>query len=160
MTSGKKIAVGSDHAGFGMKEDLKAFLSELGYEVLDKGTHDTASTDYPDYGEAVGLSVVSGESAFGVLVCSTGIGISIAANKVKGVRAALVHHAYEAMMSRHHNDANVLCLGANVVGPAIAREAVRAFLASEFEGGRHQRRVDKMMQIEERNESDPFSCKL
>ena len=145
---GKKLAIGSDHAGFDMKEDLKKMLVEMGYEVEDKGTYDKSSCDYPDFAAAVAKAVASGQVAAGVLVCSTGIGISIAANKVHGIRAALVHHAYEAEMTRRHNDANIICFGANITGPAIAREAVKTFLKTDFEGGRHQRRIDKMMALE------------
>jgi ribose 5-phosphate isomerase B len=146
--SGAKLAIGSDHAGFHMKEDLKSMLVEMGYEVEDMGTHDTNSCDYPDFAEAVARAVAENRAAAGIIVCSTGIGVSMTANKVHGVRAALVHHAYEAEMTRRHNDANVLCLGANITGPAIAREAVKTFLKTDFEGGRHQRRIDKMMAVE------------
>ena len=145
---GSKLAIGSDHAGFAMKEDLKKMLTDLGYAVDDKGTFDTASCDYPDFAAAVARDVAAGNAAAGVIVCSTGIGVSMTANKVRGIRAALVHHAYEAEMTRRHNDANVLCLGANITGPAIAREAVKTFLNTDFEGGRHQRRIDKMMAVE------------
>lgn len=148
LQPGSKLAIGSDHAGFAMKEDLKKMLADLGYIVDDKGTFDTASCDYPDFAAAVARDVAAGNAAAGVIVCSTGIGVSMTANKVRGVRAALVHHAYEAEMTRRHNDANVLCLGANITGPAIAREAVKTFLNTDFEGGRHQRRIDKMMAVE------------
>ena len=140
----KKLIIGSDHAGFALKESIKSALIELGHEVKDVGTHDTASCDYPDYAKPVAKAVAAGEADAGILVCSTGIGMSMAANKVPGVRAALVHHIYEAQMTRRHNDANVICIGANITGPAIALEAVKAFLTTEFEGGRHQRRVDKI----------------
>ena len=145
---GQKLAIGSDHAGFDMKEDLKKLLIEMGYEVEDMGTYDKSSCDYPDFAAAVAKAVASGQVAAGVLVCSTGIGISIAANKVHGIRAALVHHAYEAEMTRRHNDANIICFGANITGPAIAREAVKTFLKTDFEGGRHERRVGKIMALE------------
>lgn len=148
LQPGSKLAIGSDHAGFAMKEDLKKMLTDLGYIVDDKGTFDTASCDYPDFAAAVARDVAAGNAAAGVIVCSTGIGVSMTANKVRGARAALVHHAYEAEMTRRHNDANVLCLGANITGPAIAREAVKTFLNTDFEGGRHQRRIDKMMAVE------------
>ena len=148
IEKGSKIYIGSDHAGFGLKEIIKPMLTELGYEVTDVGTNDTNSCDYPDFAKPVAEAVASGTAAAGVLVCSTGIGMSMAANKVKGVRAALVHHVFEAMMTRKHNDANVICIGANITGPSIALEAVKMFLATEFEGGRHQRRVDKVMAIE------------
>ena len=145
---GAKLAIGSDHAGFGMKEDLRKMLTELGYEVDDKGTYDTSSCDYPDFAAKVARAVAAKEVEAGILVCSTGIGISIAANKIHGIRAALVHHAYEAEMTRRHNDANIICFGANITGPAIAREAVLTFLKTDFEGGRHQRRVDKITALE------------
>ncbi len=148
IPANSKLAIGSDHAGYNMKEDLKKMLIELGYEVEDMGTHDTASCDYPDFAAAVARAVAKNQAVAGVIVCSTGIGVSMTANKVHGVRAALVHHAYEAEMTRRHNDANVICLGANITGPAIAREAVKTFLNTDFEGGRHQRRVDKMMAVE------------
>ncbi len=145
---GQKLAIGSDHAGFDMKEDLKKMLIEMGYEVEDMGTYDKSSCDYPDFAAAVAHAVADKRVAAGVLVCSTGIGISIAANKIHGIRAALVHHVYEAEMTRRHNDANIICFGANITGPAIAREAVKTFLKTDFEGGRHQRRIDKMMALE------------
>ena len=150
VPTGSHLAIGSDHAGFEMKESLKSMLTELGYEVEDMGTHDKASCDYPDFAVAVAQAVSSGRAVAGILVCSTGIGVSMTANKIHGVRAALAHHAYEAQMTRRHNDANVLCLGANITGPAIAAEAVKTFLNTDFEGGRHQRRVDKMMAAEKR----------
>lgn len=145
---GQNLAIGSDHAGFDMKEDLKKMLIEMGYEVEDMGTYDKSSCDYPDFAAAVAHAVADKRVAAGVLVCSTGIGISIAANKIHGIRAALVHHVYEAEMTRRHNDANIICFGANITGPAIAREAVKTFLKTDFEGGRHQRRIDKMMALE------------
>lgn len=145
---GSTIAIGSDHAGFDMKENIKKQLAEDGYKVLDVGTHDKNSCDYPDFAIAVANAVAHADAQAGILVCSTGIGVSMTANKIHGVRAALVHHAYEAEMTRRHNDANVLCLGANITGPAIALNAVKTFLLTDFEGGRHQRRVDKMMAAE------------
>lgn len=148
MEQGSKIAVGSDHAGFALKEQIKSELAALGMEVIDFGTHDTASCDYPDFARPVCEAVVGGQAVRGILVCSTGIGMSMSANKIHGIRAALVHHAYEAKMTRKHNDANVLCLGSNITGPAIAIEAVKAFLETDFEEGRHQRRVDKVMKLE------------
>lgn len=148
IQKGSKIAIGSDHAGYDMKEAIKDQLQADGYDVIDMGTHDKNSSDYPDFAAAVAHAVAQGQAPVGIIVCSTGIGVSMTANKVHGIRAALVHHAYEAEMTRRHNDANVLCLGANITGPAIALNAVKAFLATDFEGGRHQRRVDKMMAIE------------
>jgi ribose 5-phosphate isomerase B len=146
------VVVGSDHAGFHLKEYLKSVAAQLGHEVLDVGTHSTESTDYPDWGAAVGRKVVELEQAGtpvrGVCVCGSGIGISIAANKVAGVRAALVGEATAARLARQHNDANVVCLGERLVGQAVAEDALRAFLSTEFEGGRHARRVAKLNAIQ------------
>jgi ribose 5-phosphate isomerase B len=139
-----KIVVGSDHAGFHLKERCKELLADWGHEVIDVGTHSTESTDYPDYGAAVGRKVMELGDARGLCVCGSGIGISIAANKVPGIRAALVSDATGARLARQHNDANVLCLGERLVGTALAEDALRAFVETPFEGGRHQRRVDKL----------------
>ena len=139
-----RIAVGSDHAGFHMKEDIATHLRELGHEVVDCGTHSTERVDYPDFGAAVGRSVVSGEADGGVCVCGSGIGIAIAANKIRGVRAATVHDMTSARLSRQHNDANVICLGERFLGPTVAIDAVDAWLGAEFEGGRHAGRVAKL----------------
>jgi RpiB/LacA/LacB family sugar-phosphate isomerase len=138
------IAVGSDHAGFALKQSLVAELTRRGAKVQDFGTHSTDSTDYPDYAQPVGRSVASGETDFGVLCCSTGIGMSIAANKVPGVRAALVVNEEVAALTREHNDANVLCLGAKTSTPEQAVRILEIFLNSKFEGGRHERRVHKL----------------
>jgi ribose 5-phosphate isomerase B len=137
-----KWYAGSDHAGFALKNHLVAALRELGDEVVDLGTDDEASVDYPEFGVAVGRRVVSDPDAKGLIVCGTGIGISIAANKVPGVRAAVVHDSFTAKMARLHNDANVIALGARVVGTGVAEYALAAFRKTQFEGGRHQRRVD------------------
>jgi ribose 5-phosphate isomerase B len=139
-----KIAFGADHAGRALKDHLAGLARDRGDEVVDLGTHDDASVDYPDYGAAVGRAVSSGEADRGVLVCGTGIGISIAANKVPGVRAAVVHDTFTAHYSRAHNDANVLCLGARVIGEGVAEAALEAFLTTDFEAGRHARRVAKL----------------
>ncbi len=139
-----RLALGSDHAGFELKESLKAVLARLECDVEDIGTHSNASTDYPDYGHQVAHLVAEGQADFGILVCATGVGISIAANRVPGVRAAVVHNEEGAILCRQHNDANVLCLGAKFVTPALAAELVDIFLNTEFEGGRHQRRVNKL----------------
>lgn len=146
---GSKIAIGSDHAGFDLKEHLKKILADMGYDTIDVGTHDKNSCDYPDFAIPVAHAVANKDAAAGVLVCSTGIGMSIAANKIPGIRAALVHHAFEAEMTRRHNNANILCLGANITGPAIAEQALKTFIQTDFEGGRHQRRVDKMMALDD-----------
>jgi ribose 5-phosphate isomerase B len=140
-----KITIGSDHAGYQMKEYLKSAIRELGHEVKDVGTFSEDSCDYPDLGEKVAEGVASGEYEQGVLVCGTGIGMSMVANKVPGIRAALCCNIFMAEMSRRHNDANVLVLGGRVIGADLAREMVRTFLATEFEGGRHERRIEKIM---------------
>ncbi|MBN9538180.1 MAG: ribose 5-phosphate isomerase B [Reyranella sp.] len=141
---GGAIAVASDHAGFDLKEILKRDLQEAGHEVLDLGTHSTDSVDYPDFGRAMGEAIASGKVARGVLVCGSGIGISIAANRNPKVRAALVHDETTARLSREHNDANVVAFGARVIGVEIAREALKVFLTTDWLGGRHAGRVDKL----------------
>jgi len=142
------VAIGSDHGGFELKQLLKEEIEALGYDVLDMGVHSHEPVDYPDIALAVSKSVQSGQASLGVLVCGTGIGMSITANKVRGIRAALCHDTYSARMSREHNDANVLAMGARVIGPELAREVLRAWLAGKFAGGRHQRRVDKIGNVE------------
>lgn len=139
-----KISIGSDHAGFELKEQLKSLIEEMGYEVLDEGTHSTDSVDYPDFGKAVGERVANKEADYGVLVCGSGIGISIAANRINGVRCALVNETLSAKLSRTHNDANVVALGARLIGKEMAEEIVRVFLSTEFAGGRHANRVNKL----------------
>ena len=145
-----KISLGCDHGGLELKEKIKLHLEEKGYEVKDCGTYSKDSCDYPDFGEAAGRAVASGECEKGIVVCTTGIGISIAANKVKGIRCALLSDPLSARMTRLHNDTNMMALGAAIVGPMLALEIVDTWLGTEFEGGRHQRRVDKMMEIENR----------
>ncbi len=135
------IAIGSDHAGFSLKEQLKNWLIEQGYKVKDLGTHSTESVDYPDYGKAVALCVDSGEADRGVLVCGTGIGISIAANRIKGVRAALCRSGFEARLAREHNDANILALGQRITATEAAIDCVEEFLKTPFGGDRHVKRV-------------------
>lgn len=137
------LIAGSDHAGLSLKKELVGLAAELGYEVRDLGTHTSDSTDYPDYAHQVAAAVAAGEGV-GLLVCGTGIGMSIAANRHPGVRAALCGDTLSASMSRQHNDANVLCVGARVVGPGLAAEILKAFLGADFEGGRHARRVNKI----------------
>jgi ribose 5-phosphate isomerase B len=143
-----KIAIGSDHAGFDEKERIKSMLVSKGYEVSDSGTYSTDSVDYPDFGRKVGEAVASGEVDQGIVVCGSGIGISIAANKVHGVRAALAWNEETARLARQHNDANVLAIGARTTPPDLIPKIVDAWFEAEFEGGRHQRRVDKMMELE------------
>lgn len=144
----KKIGIASDHAGYQLKEFIIGYLDSKGYDVHDFGCHSEESCDYPDYGEAVGRAVASGECERGIVVCGTGIGISIAANKVRGVRCALCGDCFSAQMAREHNDANVLALGARVLGAGLALKIVDTFLDSAFAGGRHERRVAKLMAIE------------
>ena len=141
-------AIGSDHGGYALKQEIMKHLSERGIAYRDYGTYSEESCDYPDYAEAVGRAVASGECERGIVVCGTGIGISIAANKVRGVRCALCGDCFSAQMAREHNDANVLALGARVLGAGLALKIVDTFLDSAFAGGRHERRVAKLMAIE------------
>jgi ribose 5-phosphate isomerase B len=143
------IAIGSDHAGFELKEKIKSELARQGFHLTDAGTSSTASVDYPDFAKAVGESVARGESERGILVCGSGIGMAIAANKVPGVRAANVSSELEAQLSREHNDANVLALGARLLGEGTAFKIIETWLRTAFAGGRHQRRVDKIAGLEQ-----------
>lgn len=143
-----KIAIGSDHGGYDLKEQVKTWLQEMGHEVEDFGCYSKESCDYPDFGAAAARAVASGQCEKGVVICTTGIGISMTANKVKGIRCALCGDPWSAEMTRRHNDANMLAMGAGVVGPQLARQILEAFLTHDFEGGRHQRRVDKLMALE------------
>jgi ribose 5-phosphate isomerase B len=138
------IAIGSDHAGFDLKQVLAVYLAELGNDVLDLGTDGPASVDYPDFGAAVAAAVADGRARFGVVVCGTGIGISIAANRNPKVRAAVCHDHVTAEMSRRHNDANILALGARIIGVEVAKDCLRTFLTTPFDGGRHVGRVAKL----------------
>ena len=142
--AGERIGIASDHAGFALKEALKGALNEWGFEVVDLGTDNEDSVDYPDFGDKLARAIVDGAVPRGVVVCGTGVGISIAANRHPGVRAALCHDATGARLSRQHNDANVLALGQRMIGQAVAIDCLQVFLATEFEGGRHVRRVDKL----------------
>jgi ribose 5-phosphate isomerase B len=141
---GGAIAVASDHAGFDLKEILKRDLQQAGHEVLDLGTNSTQSVDYPDFGQAMADAIARGKAACGVLVCGTGIGISMAANRNPKVRAAVVHDVTSARLSREHNDANVVAFGQRLIGSEVAREALKVFLATKFEGGRHVGRIAKL----------------
>jgi len=143
-----KIAIGADHAGFALKDQVRDALREAGHEVVDVGTSSTESTDYPDYAGAVAHDVVSGAVERGILVCSTGVGMSIAANKVDGIRAALGVNPDEVRLTRAHNDANIITLGARYTDAQAAKEMVRVFLETPFDGGRHARRVGKIAQLE------------
>ena len=142
------ISIGCDHGGFALKEYIRAYLEEQGHTVTDVGCKSLESCDYPDFGAAAARVVASGACERGIVICTTGIGISISANKVKGIRCALCGDAFSAEMTRRHNDANMLALGAGITGPNLAQKIVEVFLSTGFEGGRHARRVDKLMQIE------------
>ncbi|MEC7239995.1 MAG: ribose 5-phosphate isomerase B [Myxococcota bacterium] len=144
------LAIGSDHAGLELKAELVEYLRSLGHEVEDHGTHDSTSIDYPDYAAKVARSVAKGDSELGFLICGSGQGMCMAANKIRGVRAAVCSDTFSAHAVREHNNANVLCLGQRVVGPGLALEIADTFLKAEFEGGRHARRVGKIMDLEGR----------
>ncbi|MFM7271891.1 MAG: ribose 5-phosphate isomerase B [Actinomycetes bacterium] len=144
-----RIAFGADHAGFALKEHLRAAAAADGHEVIDLGTDSNGSVDYPDFGAAVARAVVAGEADRGVLVCGSGNGIAIAANKVTGARAAVVHDVTSARLAVEHNDANVCAIGARFVGEQVAEDAMRAYLGAEFAGGRHATRVEKIARLEQ-----------
>jgi RpiB/LacA/LacB family sugar-phosphate isomerase len=143
-----RIAIGADHAGFALKDQVRDALRDAGHEVIDVGTNSAESTDYPDYAGAVAHDVISGAADRGILVCSTGVGMSIAANKVDGIRAALAVSPEEVRLTRAHNDANIITIGARYTDPQKANEMVRVFLETPFEGGRHARRIEKIAQLE------------
>ncbi len=143
-----QIAIGSDHAGFALKEELAAWLRESGHGVIDLGPESTASVDYPEYGARMAAAIASGRAPRGIAICGSGIGISIAVNREPACRCALVSEPLSAGLARQHNDANVLALGARIIGPEMARACVTAFLDTDFLGGRHQRRVDMLSQQE------------
>ena len=142
------ISIGSDHGGYRLKEHIKAYLTAKGIEVLDCGCDSLDSCDYPVYGKAAAEAVANGTCEKGIVICTTGIGISISANKVKGIRCAWCADSFSAEMTRRHNDANMLAMGAGIVGTNLAERMVDVFLSTEFEGGRHERRVNLMMEIE------------
>lgn len=146
-----RIAIGCDHRGLNLKREIIDLLSQLGHSYEDFGCYDTGSVDYPDIGGRVAEAVAEGRFDHGILVCSTGIGMSMVANKVPGVRAALCHDTFSARRSREHNDANVLCLGEWVIGEGLAKEIVQAYLGAEFEGGRHAQRLNKVRALERRS---------
>ncbi|MCS7083921.1 MAG: ribose 5-phosphate isomerase B [Aquificaceae bacterium] len=144
-----RIAIGSDHAGFELKEFIKKSLLSAGYEILDFGTNSCNPVDYPVFAKKVCLSVINQETTAGILICGTGIGMSISANKIKGIRAALCSEELSARLSRLHNNANVLCLGARIIGTELALSIVKAWLSTPFEGGRHQKRVEMIEWVAE-----------
>ena len=143
-----KIIVGSDHRGFGAKQQIKTIITQLGHECIDVGTSDNNPVDYPDLAYVAGKEVSEGNADRAILACGTGIGMSITANKIKGIRAALCHDELSAQISRHHNDANILCVSGDLIGEVLLRKIVEVWLATEFNGGRHQRRVNKITAIE------------
>ena len=145
-----KIGIGNDHAAVAMKQEITGYLEELGYEVVNYGTDSDESCSYAVYGEKVARAVAAKDVDLGILICGTGLGISLAANKVRGIRAAVCSEPCTARLSRQHNDANILAFGARIIGIETAKEIVKAWLDAEFEGGRHQTRVDMIMAIEER----------
>ena len=145
-----KIAMASDHGALDLKNEIKAWLTEQGHEVTDFGTNTPDSCDYADFVEPACRAVAEGKADRGIVICTTGIGASITANKVRGIRCALCSEPWSAEMTRRHNNANVLAIGAAVVGPLLARQITAAFLTHEFEGGRHQRRIDKIAAVEDR----------
>lgn len=146
-----RVAIGSDHAGYELKECLESFLVDLGHEVIDLGTHSTDPVDYPDYAEAVGKEVLGGGAERGLLICGSGIGVCVAANKMPGIRAGTCHDTYSAHQGVEHDDMNVLVVGARIIGTALAKEIVKAFLGARFSGEeRHQCRLNKVLDIEKR----------
>lgn len=145
-----KIALGCDHGGYELKEAIKKFITERGGEVIDCGTHSTDSVDYPEYGLKATETVAQGDAELGVLICGTGLGMSYVANKVKGIRCACVSDVFSAEMARAHNNANILAIGARVVGLGLGLKIVETFLGTEFEGGRHTRRVDMITAVEDK----------
>lgn len=145
-----KIGIGADHGGYKLKDLIGKHLIEKGYEVVDYGTNSADSVDYPIYGEKVAKAIISGEVQYGIVVCGTGIGISLSANKVQGIRCGLVSDTFSAKMAKEHNNCQMIAIGERVIGPGLALELVDAFLGAEFAGGRHERRVNLIMDIERR----------
>ena len=146
-----RIAIGNDHAAVELKQEIKEYVESLGHEVVNFGTDSNESCNYPEFGEKVGMAVVSGEYDCGILICGTGVGISIAANKVNGVRAAVCSDVATARLVKQHNNANIIAFGARIVGNELAKDIIKAYLEAEFEGGRHQTRIDMFSEIEKRN---------
>ena len=143
-----RIAIGNDHAAVALKNEIVAYIGELGHQVVNFGTDENKSCHYPEFAKMVGESVASGETDCGILICGTGVGMSMAANKVKGIRAAVCSDTTTARLVKQHNNANVLCFGARIVGPELARDIVKSFLSAGFEGGRHQIRIDLISEME------------
>lgn len=148
-----RVAIGSDHAGFSLKEDIKRHLATMGVDFEDFGCYSPESVDYPDIAKVVSRGIANGEYERGILICGTGIGMSIVANKIPGIRAALCHDEFSARAARQHNDANILVFGARVIGPGLAADIVEIFLKTDFQGGRHARRVSKIIELEKQCKS-------
>jgi len=146
-----QIAIGSDHAGYSLKQTIKGYLSEMGHTYEDFGCYDSGSVDYPDIAFAVADAVANGRFNQGILICGTGIGMSMVANKVPGIRAAICHNTFSARRAREHNNANVLCIGGRIVGEGVVREVINTYLGAEFIGGRHARRLEKLHAREQRD---------
>ena len=144
-----KVAIGNDHGGYVLRETVFEFLKERGYEYIDFGTDKEESVDYPEYGKKVAKAVASKQADVGILICGTGIGIGISANKVKGIRCAIVHNAFTAEMTKRHNNANVIAFGGRVIDKETTKEILKAYFDAEYEGGRHQLRIDKIAEIED-----------
>ena len=144
-----KIAIGNDHGAYELKFEIMKYVEELGHEVINFGVDSAESVDYPAQGLKVANAVISGEADLGIALCGTGVGLSMACNKVKGIRAVVCSEPFSAKMSREHNNANILCMGGRVVGPELGKMIVKEWLNAEFQGGRHQRRVNQIMEIEE-----------
>lgn len=147
----KKVYIGNDHAAVAMKNELVEYIKGLGYEVVNVGTDTEERVDYPVYAVKVAKAVAQDKGSLGVLICGTGIGMSLAANKIHGIRAAAVSEVYSAKLTRMHNDSNIVCIGARVIGPETAKMIVEAFLTTEYEGGRHQKRIDMISELEKQN---------
>ena len=147
----KKVYIGNDHAAVAMKNELVEYIKGLGYEVVNVGTDTEERVDYPVYAVKVAKAVAQDKDALGVLICGTGIGMSLAANKIHGIRAAAVSEVYSAKLTRMHNNSNIVCIGARVIGPETAKMIVETFLTTEYEGGRHQKRIDMISELEKQN---------
>lgn len=147
-----RVAIGADHGGFPLKKTLIDYVKELGYDVLDLGTNSEEACDYPDFSEAVGKAIIKGDAELGIVLCGSGVGASVAANKIVGIRAGVCHDTFSAHQCREDDDVNVLCMGARVIGPSLAKEVTKSFLDAKFSGAdRHRRRLQKVLKIEQEN---------
>lgn len=147
-----RVAIGTDHGGFPLKKTVADFVKELGFDVLDLGTNSEEACDYPDFAEAVGKAIIKGDAELGIVLCGSGVGASVAANKIVGIRAGVCHDTFSAHQCREDDDVNVLCMGARVIGPSLAKEVTKTFLEAKFSGAeRHRRRLQKVLKIEQEN---------